>query len=227
MSETAEKGQGPVAAVVEEAREASNDTARNTEQPKSQAQKNRENLRAVGTLHGTAVVAALTLFGAAHTWALVSGWPLAVVTSVAAALVAGVIVSSIAHEWGHFSGAALSGSRYKVARKPFNYFFMFNFDMPANSTRQALWMSWGGLTGSWAVVAALLVLVPIDSWGSAALIATVLGQAVNASIFEVPIALRTLRSGEFEQELSARLESPGVVRMPGLILGLLVFALMT
>jgi hypothetical protein len=227
MSETAGKTQGPVAAVVEEARRAGNETPEGVEKPKSQAQKNRENLKAVGLIHGTAVVAALTLFGAAHTWASVSGWLLASVTAVAAALVAGIVLSSIAHEWGHFAGTALSGARYRVARKPFNYFFMFSFDMTANSTRQALWLSWGGLAGSWSVFAALLVLVPIDAWGSAALVATVLGQAVNASIFEVPVILRTRESGEFETELNARLESPGVVRMPGLIAGLILFALLT
>ena len=59
MSEAAEKGQGPVAAVVEEPLEASNETPEAAEQPKSQAEKNRENLKAVGAIHGTAVVAAL------------------------------------------------------------------------------------------------------------------------------------------------------------------------
>jgi hypothetical protein len=227
MSEAVEKGQGPVAAVVEEPREASNETPEAAEQPKSQAEKNRENLKAVGAIHGAAVVAALTLFGAAHTWASVSGWSLAAATAVAAALIAGVVVSSIAHEWGHFAGTALSGASYRVARKPVNYFFMFNFDMSANSTRQALWLSWGGLAGSWMVFAALLVLVPMDSWASAALVATVLGQAVNASVFEVPVIVRTRQSGEFEKELMNRLDSPGVVRMPGLIVGLVFFAILT
>ena len=227
MSEAAEQDRRPVAAVVEEAREASNETRDSTEKPKSQAQKNRENLKAVGTIHGTAVVAALTLFGAAHTWASVSGWPLATVTGVAAALIAGVVISAIAHEWGHFAGSALSGSRYKVARKPFNYFFMFSFDTPANTTRQALWLSWGGQAGSWGVFVAILALVPMDSWASAALAATLLGQALNASIFEFPVIFRTRQSGEFEQELARRLESPGVVRMPGLIAGLIFFALLT
>ena len=128
---------------------------------------------------------------------------------------------------GDSRAAVRSGSRYRVARKPFNYFFMFSFDTPANTTRQALWLSWGGQAGSWAVFVAILALVPMDSWASAALAATALGQALNASIFEIPVIFRTRQSGEFEKELQRRLDSPGVVRMPGLIAGLIFFALLT
>jgi hypothetical protein len=228
MSDTAEKKESVVAAVVEEVRAPqAADLEASGPEKKTREQMNLENLKSVGALHGAAVIAALTLFGAAHTWAAVSGWMLAAATAAAAAVLAGVVISSIAHEWGHFSGTVLSGSRYKVARKPVNYFFMFSFDMAANSSRQAIWMSWGGLAGSWFVPAAVISLVPMDSWASAALAATVLGQAVNASVFEVPIILRTRASGEFEKELEGRLESPGVVRMPGLIVGLLAFALLT
>jgi len=219
-----------VAAVVEERLDTEASGEDRSERPaegKTQAEKNRENVRSVGAIHGTAVVAALALFGAAHTWAAVSGWPLATATAVAAAVIGGVVLSSISHEWGHFSGAVLSRSRYKVARKPFNYFFMFNFDMAANSARQAIWMSWGGLAGSWLLLVVLAIGVPLDSLASAALVATVLGQAVNASVFEVPIVLRTRETGDFEQALYDRLDTPGVVKTPGLVVGLLAFALLT
>jgi hypothetical protein len=104
---------------------------------------------------------------------------------------------------------------------------MFNFDIAANSARQAIWMSWGGLAGSWLLPAALVLLVPVDSLASAALIATALGQAVNASVFELPIVLRTRETGDFDKALSDRLDSPGVVKMPGLVVGLLAFALLS
>ena len=181
----------------------------------------------MAVIYGVAAVASLALFGAGHTWAATSGWLLAMGTGVAAAIVAGMVLSSITHEWGHYSGAALSKSALKITAEPVNYFFFLNFDANNNSTRQALWMSWGGLAGSWLLVLAIALLVPLDSWVSAALLATVLGRAVNASVFEVPIALRTRRSRNFKQELADQLESPGIVKVPGLVVGLAFLALAT
>ena len=234
----------PVAAVVSEAAaeepetvasaanaEAGNDATSQAPQANEESAdvraQNLKNLKKVGTLHFVAAVAALTLFGAAHTWALTSGIALALVVAVAAAYIAGTALSGIFHEYGHFSGAALSGAPHKVLGKPARYFFMFNFDMKAGSAKQAIWMSWGGLLGSWSLVAALLLLLPMDGWAAAALVATVLGNAVNASVFEVPVIMQTRATGEFEKALYGRLESPGLVRMPGVVAGLLAFALLT
>jgi hypothetical protein len=250
MSEQSAK---PVAAIVSEAevseaevKSASQEHAEKTEQdtgaeaaassePNSESAadagdiraQNLKNLKKVGTLHFTAVVAALTLFGAANVWALSSGVALALVVSVAAAYIAGTVLSGIIHEYGHYSGAVLAGSPHKVLEKPARYFFMFNFDMKEGTTRQALWMSWGGVLGSWLLVVGLFLLLPMDGWASAALIGTVLGNAVNASVFEVPVIMQTRQTGEFEKALYGRLESPGLVKMPGLVAGLLAFALLT
>jgi hypothetical protein len=181
--------------------------------------KDRANMKKIGGWHAAAVIAALTLFGAAHTWAQFSDWLLAGIVSLAAAFLAGTVLSSIAHEWGHFTGARLSGAVSPVLSKPVRLFFMFRFDMEANSVNQALAMSWGGLIGSWSLVLLLLVLVPLDSWASALLLATVVGRAVNASAFEVPVIIRTGRSGEFEKELNTQLKTTGIVKLPGLVLG--------
>ncbi len=188
---------------------------------------NLKNLKKVGTLHFVAVVAALTLFGAAHTWAASSGLALALVVAVAAAYIAGTVLSGIVHEYGHYTGTVLSGAPHKVLEKPARYFFMFNFDMKEGTTKQALWLSWGGVLGSWLLVVGLFLALPMDGWASAALVATVLGNAVNASVFEVPVIRKTMATGEFEKALYGRLESPGLVKMPGIIAGLLAFALLT
>lgn len=187
---------------------------------------NAANRAKIGRIHAVAAVTTLILFGAAHTWAAASGWQLAAITSVIAAFMAGIVLASLAHEWGHFSGAMLSQSRVTVAEAPVNYFFMFNFDIAANDTRQALWMSWGGLAGSWGLVVALALLVPQDSWASAVLVATVFGTAVNASVFEVPVALRTRHSHDLGSELAAQLKSPGLVKLPGLFAGIALAALL-
>jgi hypothetical protein len=185
------------------------------------------NLKKIGSWHAAAVIAALTLFGAAHTWADASGWLLAQATAVAAAFLAGMVLGPLFHEWGHFAGARLSGALSPVLKTPYRLFFMFRFDMQANNLRQAQWLSWGGITGSWLLVILLLILVPMDGWASAVLLATAIGRAVNASVFEVPVVLRTRQSGEFERELTERLKSPGVRQTPGLIAGVIVLAALT
>ena len=65
--------------------------------------KNVANRARVGRIHAVAALAALVIFGAAHTWATSSGWLLATVTSIVAAFMAGVVLSALAHEWGHYS----------------------------------------------------------------------------------------------------------------------------
>ncbi len=194
---------------------------------KSQHAKDVANLRQMAAWHGAAAVAALTLFGAAHTWAAVSGLVLAAGTSIAAAFLAGMVLSPLFHEWGHFAGARLSGAVSPVLEKPYKLFFMFRFDMQGNSTRQVLWMSWGGNIGSWLLPVGVLLLVPLDSFASAMLLATAVGQAFNASLFEVPVIFRTRETGEFETALNQRLKTVGVRQMPGFIVGLITLAALT
>jgi len=189
--------------------------------PKAERSHDVENLKRIGKWHAAAVLAALTLFGAAHTWAEVSHWLLAGVVSIGTAVLAAMVLSSIAHEWGHFSAARLSGAVAPVLRKPYQLYFMFKFDMAANSVRQALWMSWGGISASWLLVVLLFLMVPMDSWASAVLVGTAFGRAVNATAFEFPVIVRTQRSGAFEKELNTQLETTGIMKLPGLLAGVL------
>jgi len=189
--------------------------------------RNAANLKKHAYMYGLAVIASLTLFGAAHTWASASGWALATGTGIAAAIATGMVLSSIFHEWGHYSGAALSGSTIKIADTPSNYYFFLGFNPKANTVTQALWMTWGGLIGSWLLALLVLLLVPMDSWMSAALLATAVGRAVNASVFEVPIALRTMRGDDFKTALKERQAAPGVVQFPGLMVGLALAAVIS
>ena len=176
-------------------------------------------LKTMGQRHGATVLAVLTLFGAAHAWATTTDWLLAALVAPLVAFMAGTVVASITHEWGHFAGARLAGAVSPVNSKPYRWFFIFNFD-ESNSTSQGLWMSWGGQVGSWLAVAAIAVLVPMDSLVSAVLLATVLGRAVNASFFEIPVMIRARRSDDLQAEIDAQLASPGIVQWPGLFVGL-------
>ena len=83
-----------------------------------------------------------------------------------------------------------------MLEKPVNYFFMFDFKFDTSDTRQFLWMSWGGILAPWLAVIGLLLFVPIDSLSRLALLAVLAANAARASLFEVPIVLRTRVSGE-------------------------------
>jgi len=170
----------------------------------------RRRLKHVGRLHFVAAMGALTLWGAADAWAVSSGWLLAEAVAVANAFIAATVLAGIVHEWGHFSGARLSGARSPVHEKPIKYFFIFDFSFDANDTRQFLWMSWGGILAPWLVVGALLLFVPIDSVSRLTLLAVLAANPAKASLFEVPIVLRTRVSGEPRNELGKELASGGL-----------------
>ncbi len=191
------------------------------------SKKDYSRMRRIGSWHATAVLVALTLYGAADWWANQSGMVLAHIVALGNAFVAGSVISSLVHEWGHLLGARLSGAKSPVAPKPIRFYFMFNFDMTNNSVKQFTWMSLGGIVANWVLVVVLLLLVPIDTWAGALLIATALGKAVNVAVFEVPIVLRTQESGEADEELQAQLKDPGLQRIPGLIVGALAWLALT
>jgi hypothetical protein len=187
-------------------------------------EEDRANLRSVATLHFVMVMGALTLWGAADAWAVASGWGLAWGVAIANAIIAATIVASTLHEWGHFAGARLSGSAAPVLKKPVRYFFMFNFLFEHNDKRQFLWMSAGGILVPWLLVLATPLLVPIDNASRAMLFAAFVTRAVQVSVFEVPVFLRTQGGGEPRDELGRQIKSGfATSRYAGIAVGALVW----
>ena len=120
-----------------------------------QRSRDRARMRKVGTKHATTVLAALTIWGTADYWASDSGLLLAEGIALLNALLVGIINASLAHEWGHFSGARITGSASPVLKKPIS-FFMFTFNDDINSREQFLvcsnlytWESWFYLEATW------------------------------------------------------------------------------
>ncbi|MEM7100405.1 MAG: hypothetical protein AAF541_19210 [Pseudomonadota bacterium] len=180
-------------------------------------------MRRIGGWHASAVLAAMTLFGAGSIWAAESGLLVAQLVALGNAYLAGTVMASIFHEWGHFSGAKLSGAIAPVRAKPVRFYFLFDFDMENNTARQFLWMSAGGISANWLIAIAAALLIPLNTYEGALLFAVLVGKAVNVSYFEVPIFLRTQETNNPQNELKVQLETVGLVQWPGLIAGLLVW----
>ncbi|MEM6999361.1 MAG: hypothetical protein AAF529_01150 [Pseudomonadota bacterium] len=189
--------------------------------------KNLTRLKRIGAWHATAISAALTLWGTANFWAVESSLLLAQAVALGNAIAAGTVIASILHEWGHYAGARLAGANAPVLAKPRRLYFMFDFDMQANSKDQFLSMSLGGIIANWAVVLVLLVLIPLTSLAAALLVAVTLAKAVNVSLFEVPIVMQVREGAEPETALNTRLKEYGLRQTPGWLAGLLAFLALT
>ncbi|MBW2316515.1 MAG: hypothetical protein JRH10_20320 [Deltaproteobacteria bacterium] len=141
---------------------------------------------------GAIALAALSFFAAADAWHAASGLGFAAALALADAIVVGVALGTLAHEWGHFAGARLSGG-IAPTRGIRSFFPIFDMDLQKSEPAAFRAMSVGGNVGHWAVVLVFLAFVPLDSPGRIALLASSFGFAVSASTTEFPIIGRAFR----------------------------------
>lgn len=134
----------------------------------------------------------LSMWAAADSWQAVTGLALASLLSVLTAFLAGFVLGTLVHEWGHFLGARRAGASYTIPGKP--GLFVFNFDFARNSASQFLTMSYGGQLGGALAVLLLWLAVPTDTAGRAMLVAAAGGGAVFAAAIEWPV-IRAVRAG--------------------------------
>lgn len=162
--------------------------------------------------HGQRAMAYLAVFAAMEAWVLASdGLVIAKLLSIVAAWLAGSYLAGVFHEWGHFTGARLSGS-YSPAVRKVTGLFMFGFSMEKNSPQQFLAMSLGGPTANWLLVLLVALFIPLDNVGGLALLATVFGRAVAVVIFEGPVMYGVLQGGEPQDMLDRRIETGALDR---------------
>lgn len=187
----------------------------------------RARLKQIGSFHIAMVLGAITLWGAALTWSQWSGSTLASLVALGNAVVAGFVIVGTIHEWGHFTGARLSGAASPVFEEPKRHYFMFDFPMDQNDTQQFLWMSWGGILAPWIPVVFALGLVPLETLSGAALFATLFSRAVAVAVFEAPIARAVAEGGDPAAELGKAATGGGLDRgrRMGMITGFACFAL--
>ena len=194
-----------------------------TLQADEEARRASARLRRFAGWHGSALLAGFTLFGAATLWAEASGLLIAHLVALGNAFVVATFTASIIHEWGHFLGARLAGSEVRVFSKPKRLYFIFEFDMKANTPDQFEWLSIGGISANWLYALLLLILIPVASWAHALLIAVAFTRAVNVSLFEVPVLLRTRESRDPQKELDHQLNTVGIRQGAGYLAGAFVW----
>ena len=137
------------------------------------------------------VFAAVSLWAAADTWYEVSGLWLAQVIAVGDAILVGLLIASLFHEWGHYTGAVTSGAQTKRVAPAGLSFFRFEFDYENNDQRQFHWMTYGGHIFHWAILITLAVALPLDSLSRIALVSSVFGFVAFATFFEYHIVKDT------------------------------------
>ena len=182
-------------------------------------------LKRISVRHGAAFLAAITLWGAADIWAIQSGLALAQGVALLNAIFAGVAMAYLAHEWGHFTGARISGAVSPVLKEP-QSFFMFSFKQDLNSRGQFLSMSAGGPIANWTLAVLLFILLPMDTVSQAMIVAATTGIAVSVSVFELPVINRVMYGDDPERTINERLQEIGnTARISGIAAGAFVWLL--
>jgi len=185
------------------------------------ARKNRDNarLRKIAIRHGAIALSAITIWGTSDYWATETGLFLAESVSLINAIFAGTITAYIIHEWGHFTGARVSGSISPVLKEPVS-FFMFNFKDDLNTQSQFLSMSVGGPLANWSLFILIFILLPLNTWSQAMFLATTFAIATSVSIFEFPVIQRVMYGDNPAETINKRqTESGNTPRTAGIIAG--------
>jgi hypothetical protein len=99
----------------------------------------------------------------------------------------GMALSHLIHEWGHYLGARASGATTTLKQGVHPLFFDYVF--AANSPRQFLVMSMGGLLGNLLLLAAMIALARPDALVLKSALAAVVGQLIFVIVLELPVSL--------------------------------------
>jgi hypothetical protein len=195
---------------------------------KQQQKRDLGRLKAVAFQHGAVATAILLLWGSAEDWSQESGGLLISVIAIASGFFGGTALAFLSHEWGHFSGARLSGAASPVLKER-KSFFMFNFKTAVNSRAQFLAMSIGGPFANWLLVVLVLLALPSGSLAHAGLLATVAGVAVNVCVFEFPVISRVSYGSDPAETVAARLKETadnGIGQNYGMMVGIVLFTVL-
>lgn len=151
-------------------------------------------------IHLAVWLLSFSMFAATDSWAVLTGLPLAGFINILTGIVAGFVTVNLLHEWSHFLGAKLASGQYTITSKP--GLFIFDWQFEKNSLSQFYTMSIAGNLGGALAVISLLMAITTDNPGRAALIAGAFAGFALGAIIELPVLMRTRKSGEPLLELS-------------------------
>lgn len=145
-------------------------------------------------------IGALGLFAAADSWSLLSGLGLADLLAVVTGALAGLVTTTLIHEWFHFLGAQLSGGRFGIPEK--SGLFVYDWDFQRNDTAQFFLMSVAGSVGGALSLLLVWYALPPVTAGRAAVFAGAIAGFVFGAVIEWPVLRRVRFGGEPLAELS-------------------------
>jgi hypothetical protein len=149
------------------------------------------------------IFAAVSLWAAADTWYVVTGMWLAQIVAVGDAILVGLLLASLFHEWGHYAGAVYGKSEVcRVTPKGLSL-FRFKFDYDANDHQQFHWMTYGGHIFHWAILLIIFIALPMDSLGRISLVGALVGFIAFATFFEYNVLKDTWAGVDPGERLNA------------------------
>jgi len=148
-----------------------------------------------------AVLAGISLWAAADTWHQTSGLAIAQFVAVGDAILVGLLLAALFHEWGHYAGAKLSGASAPRVSRPGITLFRFNFLFAQNNHDQFHWMTYGAHIAHWSILLILVVALPLDSLSRISLVSSIFGFIVFATFIEYNIVKDTWAGADPETRL--------------------------
>jgi hypothetical protein len=194
----------------------------------SQPRQSRSRLTKLARNHGLVFLVAILSFAAADTWSALSGLLIAELLCIVTAVLAGISITTLAHEWFHYFGARFSRAHINIPTR--QGLFVYLWDFGNNTAGQFLIMSIAGSIGSVLAVILLLSTVPADTLGRAVLSSAAVASFVYSTLIEWPVIRRTRLSGDPLAELS-KIDKPLLSRsflvasLSGIVLTMVLMAL--
>jgi hypothetical protein len=177
--------------------------------------------------HGIVALLFACSLALAYAWEQTTGKHYVSVMAAVWGVLCGLGLSHIIHEWCHYAGARLSRSVHTL--KPQTHPLFFDFDLEANSSRQFLCLSFGGLAGNLLLLALLLYFPNTGSIVMSALLGAVVGQFVFVLILELPVSVEVIAGKAPLAAITDHFEQGGPLflraALGGIVAAVLVFLL--
>ena len=170
----------------------------------TQPEQSRLRLAKLARNHGLVFLIAVLSFAAADTWSTLSGLFIADLLCIVTAALAGISITTLAHEWFHYFGARFAKAQINIPTR--QGLFVYLWDFGGNSAGQFLIMSVAGSIGG-----VLWTTVPADTLGRAVLSSAAVASFIYSAFIEWPVIRRVQFSGDPLAELS-KIDKPVLSR---------------